>query len=158
MKKKLISKSKVFHESKTGLRTFCLFESITSHCDDHDPTFRKMMEYYSKDVYLDEGILKITIPKLSKSHDVAIKRHLIIKRQLNDMFKYRDAAVYKAFIIELESKDSINRCRQLDLQFVGVYDLDDNMEILFKPLSIVFNDAVLRSCYRHIRLFNNYVD
>ena len=154
MEKKLISKSKTFHESKTGLRTFCLLESITSHCKwDYDATFAKLlMEYYSKDVYLDEGILKITIPKLVEPHNATIKR------QLDDMFKHRDDVVYRAFIIELRSKDDINRCRQLDLQFVGVYDLDDKMEVLFKPQSIIFNDGVLSCCYSYIQLYNKYVD
>ena len=150
MKKKIISKNKAFHESETGLRTFCLFESIASYCEDQDTTFKKLMEFYSKDVYLDDKILKITIPKVVRPWDA------VIKRQLNDLFKHRDEAVYKAYIMELESKDNINRCRQLDLQFVGVYNLDDNMEILFKPLSVVFNDDVLCYCYRFIRLFNRY--
>lgn len=150
MKKTIVSKNKVFHESKTGLRTFCLFESITSYCEDHDTTFRKLMEYYSNDVYLDDKILKITIPRV-----IIRPFDSIIKRQLNDLFKHRDEAVYKAFIIELESKDNINRCRQLDLQFVGVYDLDNNMEVLFKPLSVISNDDVLLCCYSYIRLLNN---
>lgn len=149
MKKTIISKNKVFHESKTGLRTFCLFESITSHCEDHDMAFKKLLEYYSSDVYLDDEILKITIPKVVRPVEV------VIKRQLNDLFKHRDEAVYKAFIIELKSKDNINRCRQLDLQFVGVYDLDNNMEVLFKPLSVISNDDILLCCYSYIRLLNN---
>ena len=152
MKKKIVSKNKVFHESKTGLRTFCLFESIISQCEDHDMTFKKLMEFYSKDVYMDDEILKIIIPKVVRPWDD------VIKRQLNDLFKNKDEAVYKAYIMELKSKDNINRCRQLDLQFVGVYNLNDNMEILFKPLSIVYNDDVLCYCYRFIRLFNRYAD
>lgn len=152
MKKTIISKNKAFHESKTGLRTFCLFEQLTSHCEDHDTTLVKLLEYYSSDVYLDEGILKITIPKVIRPLEA------VIKRQLNDLFKHRDEAVYKAFIIELESKDNINRCRQLDLQFVGVYDFGNNMEILFKPLSVVFNDDVLLCCYNIIRLWDKYVN
>ena len=152
MKKKIVSKNKVFHESKTGLRTFCLVESITSQCEDQDLTFKKLMEFYSKDVYMDDEILKITIPKVVRPWDD------VIKRQLNDLFKHRDEAVYKSYIMELRSKDNINRCRQLDLQFVGVYDLNDNVEILFKPLSIVYNDDVLCYCYRFIRLFNRYSD
>ena len=152
MKKKIVSKNKVFHESETGLRTICLFENITSYCEDHDPTFKKLLEYWSKDLYLDDKILKITIPKLVEPHNS------IIKRQLNDMFKHRDEAVYKAYIIELESKKVINRCKQIDLQFVGVYDLDDSMVILFKPTSVVFNEAVVYSCCSFIRLFNKYVN
>jgi hypothetical protein len=151
MEKTIVSKSKVFHESKTGLRTFCLFESLTSQCEDHDTTLTKLLTYYSKDTYLDENILKITIPKVVRPWDD------VIKRQLNDMFKHRDEVTYKAYIIELESKDSINRCRRLDLQFVGAYDLDDDMEILFKPTSVVFNDGVLSLCYWYIRLYNKYV-
>lgn len=152
MEKKIASKNKnkTFHESKTGLRTFCLLESLTSHCEDHDTALEKLLEYYSDDVYLDEEILKITIPKVIRPFEA------VIKRQLNDLFKHRDEAVYKAFIIELKSKDNINRCRQLDLQFVGVYDLGDKMEVLFKPQSIIFNDAVLWSCYSFIRLYNKY--
>ena len=152
MKKEIVSKNKnkVFHESKTGLRTFCLLISLTSHCEDHDRVLVKLLEYYSSDVYLDDDILKITIPKVVRPWDD------VIKRQLNDMFKHRDEAVYKAFIIELKSKDYINRCRQLDLRFVGVYDLDDKMEVLFKPLSVVFNDGVLHYCHEFIRLYNNY--
>ena len=149
MKKTIVSKNKVFHESKTGLKTFCLFDSITLHCEDHDTTFKKLMEFYSEDVYLDDEILKIKIPKVIRPLDSKVKR------QLNDLFKHRDEAVYKALIIELKSPDKINRCRQLDLQFVGVYDLDNNREILFKPKSVIFNDDVLLYCYTFIRLWNN---
>jgi hypothetical protein len=152
MEKTIVSKSKVFHESETGLRTICLFESITSYCEDHDPTFKTLLEYWSKDLYLDDKILKITIPKIVRPWDD------VIKRQLNDMFKHRNEAVYKAYIIELESKDVINRCKQINLQFVGVYDLDDSMEILFKHTSDVFNHAVVKYCCRFIRLFNNYAN
>ena len=79
MKKKLISKIKTFHESKTGLRTFCLFDSLTSYCEDHDTTLTKLLEYYSDDVYLDDEILKVTIPKVVRPWDD------VIKRQLNDL-------------------------------------------------------------------------
>jgi hypothetical protein len=154
MEKAIVSKSKVFHESKTGLRTFCLFTSITSHCEwDYDASFAELLlQYYSKDVYLDDEILKITIPKLVEPHNAAIKQ------QLNGMFEHRDDVVYEAFIIELKSKDDINRCRQLNIKFVGVYDLDDKMEVLFKPQSIIFNDAVLSCCYSYIQLYNKYVN
>jgi hypothetical protein len=152
MKKKIVSKNKVFHESETGLRTICLFENITSYCEDNDSTFKTLLEYWSKDLYLDDKILKITIPKVNKSHSG------VIEQQLNDMFKHRNEAVYKAYIIELESKDVINRCKQINLQFVGVYDIDNNMEVLFKHTSDVFNHAVVKYCCRFIRLFNNYAN